>query len=60
MVKDDKPIADGVFWLVWEASGFYLERCLFQRKEQAKAISDIKKDRYGGKWRITKVNVTSL
>lgn len=60
-MKSDKPIPDGVFWMVWDASGFYnVERRIFTFKRDAKEMVEVKKDQDdGGKWRITKVKVTS-
>ena len=59
-MKDDKPIPDGVFWMVWDDSGNYPERTLCPTKSWAK---DVAEDRKGllfeGLWRITKVKVTS-
>lgn len=59
-MKDDKPIADGVFWMVWDDSGNYPERTLCPTKVHARDVAfDYRTKLFEGKWKITKVKVTS-
>ena len=59
-MKDDKPIPDGVFWMVWDDSGNYPERTLCPTKSWAKdSMYEFRSMLHEGKWRITKVKVTS-